>query len=164
MPSKKILDEKAKKVSEIKDMIKAAKSVVIMDYSGITVAQDTELRNAFRAAGCKYHVFKNRLAKIALNDLGYTQFDEALNGTTSIAMGLKDLAAPAKIALDKSSAFKKMKLKCGLVDGTFLDENGVKSLATLPPREVLIAQLLGMLQAPISGLARAIDAIAQKQA
>ncbi len=164
MASTAILEQKKRQVEEIKKMITEASSFVLIDYCGISVAQDTELRNEFRSNDVKYAVIKNRLLKIALNELGYTQFDEALNGPTAVAFGGENLAAPAKIANDKAAAFKKMKIKCGMVDGIFLDEEGVKRLATLPSREGLIAMLLGMLQAPIAAFARAIDAIAKKKA
>ncbi len=164
MASTAILEQKKQQVEEIKKMIRESSSFVLIDYCGISVQQDTELRNEFRKNDVKYAVIKNRLLKIAFNDLGYTQFDEALNGPTAVAFGGENLAAPAKIASDKSAAFKKMKIKCGMVDGIFLDEEGVKRLATLPSKEGLIAMLLGMLQAPIAAFARAIDAIAKKKA
>lgn len=163
MASTAILEQKKRQVEEIKKMVSEASSFVLIDYCGISVAQDTELRNEFRKNDVKYAVIKNRLLKIALNELGYTQFDEALNGPTAVAFGGENLAAPAKIANDKAAAFKKMKIKCGMVDGIFLDEAGVKRLATLPSREGLIAMLLGMLQAPVAAFARAIDAIAKKK-
>ena len=164
MASTAILEQKKRQVEEIKKMVSEASSFVLIDYCGISVAQDTELRNEFRKNDVKYAVIKNRLLKIALNELGYTQFDEALNGPTAVAFGGENLAAPAKIANDKAAAFKKMKINCGMVDGIFLDEAGVKRLATLPSREGLIAMLLGMLQAPVAAFARAIDAIAKKKA
>ena len=164
MASTAILEQKKQQVEEIKKMIQESSSFVLIDYCGISVQQDTELRNEFRKNDVKYAVIKNRLLKIAFNDLGYTQFDEALNGPTAVAFGGENLAAPAKIASDKSAAFMKMKIKCGMVDGIFLDEEGVKRLATLPSKEGLIAMLLGMLQAPIAAFARAIDAIAKKKA
>lgn len=164
MASNAILEQKKQQVELIKKLVSESSSFVLIDYCGITVAQDTELRTEFRKNDVKYAVIKNRLLKIALNELGYTQFDEALNGPTAVAFGGENLAAPAKIANDKATAFKKMKIKCGMVDGIFLDEAGVKRLATLPSKEGLIAQLLGMLQAPIAAFARAIDAIAKKQA
>ena len=164
MASNAILEQKKQQVELIKKLVTESSSFVLIDYCGITVAQDNELRNEFRKNDVKYAVIKNRLLKIALNELGYTQFDEALNGPTAVAFGGENLAAPAKIANDKAIAFKKMKVKCGMVDGIFLDEEGVKRLATLPSKEGLIAQLLGMLQAPIAAFARAIDAIAKKQA
>ena len=164
MASNAILEQKKQQVEEIKKLVTESSSFVLIDYCGITVAQDTELRTEFRKNDVKYAVIKNRLLKIALNELGYTQFDEALNGPTAVAFGGENLAAPAKIANEKAAAFKKMKIKCGMVDGIYLDEEGVKRLATLPSREGLIAQVLGMLQAPIAAFARVIDAIAKKQA
>lgn len=159
-----IRQQKEQKVQEIKDMLSAAKSFVIIDYKGLTVAEDTEMRAAFRQANVRYHVLKNRLVNIALNDMGYTQFDDALNGPTAIAIATEDIAAPAKIAFEKSTAFKKMTIKCAMVDGAYLDQANAKKLATLPSKEVLLAQVLGMLLAPISAFARVIDAIAKKNA
>lgn len=157
-------DQKVAKVAEIKEKLGKASSFVLLDYKGLTVAEDTELRSAFRKSGVTYHVYKNRLVKIALNEMGYNQFDDALSGPTAVAMGSDDIAAPAKIALEKSKAFKKMEVKCGLVDGSFLDQAGCNTLATLPSREGLISQILGLLQSPVAGLARALAAIAEKQA
>lgn len=157
-------DAKVEKVAEIKEKLQNASSFVLVDYKGLTVAEDTTLRSEYRKSGVTYRVYKNRLMKIALNELGYTQFDDALNGPTAIALGSDDIAAPAKIAMDKAKAFKKMTIKCGFVDGKYLDEEGCKVLATLPSREGLISQILGLLQAPMAGLARAISAIAEKQA
>lgn len=156
-------DAKEVKVAEIKEKVQNASSFVLVDYKGLTVAEDTALRNEFRKSGVSYHVYKNRLMKIALNELGYTQFDDALNGPTAIALGSTDIAAPAKIAMEKSKAYKKMAVKCGCVDGRFLNEDECKVLATLPSREGLISQILGLLQSPVSRFARCIAAIAEKQ-
>lgn len=162
--SKAIREQKELKVQEITDKLTKAQSFVVIDYKGITVEQDTALRNAFRAAGVEYRVLKNRLVKIALNNMGYTQFDEALNGPTAIAMGHDDLAAPARIALEKIAEFKKMEVKCGMVDGLYLDKAGVDNLAKLPTRETLLSQLLGMLLSPITSFACVLDAIAKQKA
>lgn len=159
----KVTDAKRAKVADIKEKLEKAQSFILIDYKGLTVAQDNELRRAFRDANVQYEVMKNRFVNIALNDMGYTQFGDALNGPTAIAMGFDDIAAPARIALEKSKAFKKMNVKCGMVEGTFLDEKGCIELSAMPNRTGLIAMLLGMLQAPISGLARALNAIAEKQ-
>jgi large subunit ribosomal protein L10 len=164
MPSKTILEQKQQEVKVIKESLLKAKSFVVIDYKGLTVEQDTDLRNAFRRSGVKYQVLKNRLLKIALNEMGRKEFDDFLNGTTSVAMGIEDLAAPAKIAYEKSEAFKKMTIKCGFADGTFLNQAGCKELATLPSKEILVAKLLGMLQAPLSKLARTLSAVAEKKA
>lgn len=157
-------DSKIEKVAEIKDKLKKANSFVLVDYQGLTVAEDTALRNEFRKNGVSYHVYKNRLLKIALNELGYPNYDKALNGPTAIAMGSNDIAAPAKVALTKARDFKKLAVKCGYVDGGFLDEEGCKVLATLPSREGLISQILGLLQAPVASFARVLNKIAEKQA
>ncbi|MDR2266663.1 MAG: 50S ribosomal protein L10 [Christensenellaceae bacterium] len=164
MASSTIREQKSKHVAEIQDQLANAKSIMLIDYKGVTVAQDSELRNAFRANGVIYRVLKNRLVKIAFNNLGRTEFDVALNGTTSIAMGTTDIVAPAKITVEKSNVFKKMSIKCGLVDGIYMDAEQCKVLAQLPPKEIILSQLLGVLQAPIAAFARVIDAIATKMA
>lgn len=160
----KITDAKRAKVAEIKEKLEKAQSFVLIDYKGLTVAQDNELRRAFRESGVSYEVMKNRFLNIALNDMGYPQFANDLNGPTAVAMGSTDIAAPARVAFDKQKAFKKIAIKCGFVDGNYLDEEGCKALSTMPGREGLISMLLGMLQAPIAGLARTLNAIAEKQA
>lgn len=157
--------QKEKQVAYITEQLKSAKSFLIIDYKGITVAQDTELRNAFRAAGVKYHVMKNRLVKIALTNLGYGKdYDVALNGTTAVAIATAEEAAPAKVTYQKAETIKVISVKCGMAEGRYLSPEECKALSMLPSRNVLIAQLLGMLQAPIASFARAIDAIAQKKA
>ncbi|MDD3946462.1 MAG: 50S ribosomal protein L10 [Clostridia bacterium] len=157
--------QKEKQVAYITEQLKAATSFVILDYKGITVAQDTDLRNAFRNAGVKYHVLKNRLVKIALKNLGFgDEFDAALNGTSALAISHQEITAPAKISSQKANTIKVLSIKCGMADGRYLDVEECKALAKLPSKEILIAQLLGMLQAPIASFARAIDAIAQKKA
>lgn len=162
--SQTIREKKEAKVEEIKSIIKNAKSFILVDYIGINVAQDTELRNAYRDANVNYNVFKNTLLKIALNDLGYTQFDEFLAGSTSVAVSVEDEIAPAKITADKIGKFKKMKIKCGMVEGEFFNADQVMALSKIPGKEVLLSQLLGMLLSPISSFARVIDAIAKEKA
>lgn len=157
-------DAKKAQVAEIKANIEKAKSFVLVDYKTLTVGQDTSLRSEYRANGVKYHVYKNRLMKIALNELGYNQFDDALNGPTAIAMGYEDELAPARISFKKADEFKKMSIKCGLVDGKYMDDAQCKVLATLPGKTGLVSQVLGLLQAPVAGLARVLAAIAEKQA
>ena len=151
------LEEKKKLVEELKEKISAAKSVVIVDYKGLTVFEDTELRKTLREANVEYRVLKNRLMQKAFNELGYADFDEALNGPTAVAFANGAPVAPAKILLDSADKTKKISVKCGMVDGTYITEDGVKELATLPPKEVLLAKLLGTLEAPISGLARVLN-------
>lgn len=156
--------QKEAKVAEIKANIKKAQSFVLIDYKGLTVAEDVILRKAFREAGVTYRAYKNRLMKIALNDLGRSEFDESLIGATAIAMGTEDLAAPARIAFEKSALFKKLVIKCGFADGRFLDADACKTLSTLPDRAGLLSQIVGLLQAPIAGLARCLAAVAENKA
>ena len=151
------LEEKKKLVEELKEKIGAAKSIVIVDYKGLSVFEDTELRKTLREANVEYRVLKNRLMQKAFNELGYTDFDEALNGPTAVAFANGDPVAPAKILLESADKSKKLSVKCGMVDGTYITTDGVKELATLPPKEVLLAKLLGTLEAPISGLARVLN-------
>ena len=151
------LEEKKKLVEELKEKIGSAQSIVIVDYKGLTVFEDTELRKTLREANVEYRVLKNRLMQKALNELGYTEFDEALNGPTAVAFATADPAAPAKILLESADKTKKVSIKCGMVDGAYITPDGVKELATLPSKEVLIAKLLGTMSAPISGLARVLN-------
>lgn len=142
---------KQEEVAAIKDKLQRAKSVVLVNYKGLTVAEDTALRNEFRKNDVEYKVLKNTLVKRAFNDLGYTQFDEALNGTTSVAFSFSDEVAAAKIVEENAKKLNgKLESKCGLVDGNYIDANGVKALAALPPKEELIAKMLGSINAPIS--------------
>ena len=158
-----IRKEKEAVVEEIKTKIQAAKSVVLVDYKGLTVAQDTELRCNFRIAGVEYKVYKNRLAKIAFNELGFTQFDEALEGPTAIAFSMNDSVSAAKISAEANKKYNKLQTKCGLVDGEFNDADALKIIASVPSREVLIAKMLGSMLAPVSKLAYVLNAIAEKQ-
>lgn len=161
---KHVKQENVAKVEEITKKLSTAQSFVLIDYKGISVEQDTALRNEFRKAGVEYRVWKNRFLQIALNNMDLKHFDEALNGPTAIAMGHDDIAAPARIAIDKIGEFKKMEVKCGMVDGMYLDKAGCDALAKLPTREVLLSQLLGMLLSPITSLACVLDAIAKQKA
>ena len=151
------LEAKKQVVEDIKEKIQGAKSIVLVNYKGLTVAQDTEFRNEFRKAGCEYKVLKNTLVRKAFNELGINLFDADLNGPTAVAFANGDPVAPAKILLEKADSTKKITIKCGMVDGSYITTDGVKELATLPPKEVLLAKLLGTLSAPISGLARVLN-------
>jgi len=153
---------KRAQIDEIKADIQAAQSIVVVDYKGITVEQDTELRAKFRAEGVKYRVLKNRLVKIAFNELGITDFDGALEETNAFAFGMTDVIAPAKVA-EEAQREKKIKLKCGRMGEQFLDEASVMALAKIPQKEVLVAMFLGLLKEPVARFARVMAAIAEKQ-
>lgn len=162
MSDKKITAAIAQKqavVESIKEKIGKAKSVIIADYKGLTVAEDTAIRNEFRKNQVEYKVLKNTLIKRALNDLNYTEFDDSLNGTTSVAFSYGDEVSAAKVIADNSKKLnEKLKPKCGLLNGSFIDAPGIKVLAEIPPREVLIAKMLGSMNAPITNFAGVLAA------
>lgn len=162
-------------VEDIKNKIQNAKSIVFVKFVGLTVAEDTELRKEFRKNNVEYKVLKNTLIKRAFNDLGITDFDEDLNGPTSVAFGADETAA-AKVIVEAAKKYEnKVAVKSGYVDSQKVDVNGVKSLAAMPSKEELIAKMLGSMQAPLTNfvgvlsamprsLVIALNAIAEKQA
>ncbi len=157
MPSNKVLEQKKQVVQELADKVKAAQSIVLADYRGLTVEQDTELRNALRAAGVEYKVVKNTLTSLAVKESGLEGLDSFLNGPTAMASSSTDAVAPAKVLSEFAKKFEKLELKVGVVEGKIIDVNGIKALAELPSREVLIAKVLGSFNAPISGLVNVLN-------
>ena len=163
MPSEKILMGKQQVVAGLKDKLSSAVSVVIVDYKGITVAQDTALRKELREAGVEYTVVKNTLLGIAAKEVGLEGIVPSLKGTTALAV-CNDHVAAAKILCKFADNSKgKFNVKCGDVEGKVLDADGVKALAKLPTREVLLTQVLFALNGNLRGLAVALNAIAEKQ-
>ncbi len=156
------LEAKKVLVEEIKDKLQRAKTVVFVDYRGITVDKDTKMRADFRKNGAEYKVYKNRLVLKALNELGYTGCESYLEGTNAVAFGYEDEVAPAKIIADASSDQCAMAVKFGIYNNQIVDANKIKTLASIPSREVLLAQLVGMLSSPMRGLAVCLKAIADK--
>ena len=152
-------------VSEIESLAKDAKSIVLVDYRGISVSQATELREKVRSAGGTYKVYKNRLMKIAFEKLGIEFPASDFEGTTAVIFHSDDEVAPAKIALDGSKKYNNtLKLKSGFVSGKYYDTAEITTLANIPSRDVLLAQLLGMLTNPMRSLAVAVSEIAKKNA
>ncbi len=157
-------NEKEIVVQEIISKMREAKSVVFFDYIGINVEEATKMRKEFRANGVECKVYKNTLIKLAAKECGYDEkVNEVLSGSTAIAFGMEDAVAPAKIAKKYVDEFKKMELKAGVVDGDFYDKAMVEKLATIPSKEELIAKMLGSMMAPLSGLARVLNAIAESK-
>ena len=160
MPNAKVLESKKAIVEALADKLQAATSAVFVDYKGITVAQDTELRNRFREAGVEYRVVKNTLTRFAANKVGYTQFDELLNGTTAMASTTGDPIAPARVVCEFSKKNKNVvRIKGGLVEGTVMSIEQLQGFGELPGKDALIAQVLGTFLAPISSLAFVLDQI-----
>jgi len=161
-------------VQEITDKIKASKSVVLVDYNKLTVAEVSALRNKCKQAGCEYKVYKNTLVRKALNDLGYKDFDGDLNGPTAVTFGADETSA-AKLMVQAAKDYEnKVVIKSAFVDNAYVDKAGVKALASMPSREELVAKMLGSMQAPLSnfagvlnnlvaGIVRVLNGIAQKQ-
>ncbi|MDE6967664.1 MAG: 50S ribosomal protein L10 [Clostridia bacterium] len=154
---------KAAQIEDIKKAVQGAKSLVLVEYEGINVEQDTKLRSDFRANNVKYQVLKNRLVKRALNELGYNEFDSYLEKTTAIAFANGDELAAAKVVAENAKTVKVLKAKCGLLDGKFIDANVVNQIANIPSKDILLCQLCGVLQSGISGLARALSQIAENK-
>lgn len=162
MPNAKVLESKKATVDALAEKLGNATAAVFVDYKGINVAQDTELRNQFRAAEVEYTVVKNTLTRFAANKAGYTEFDELLNGTTSLACTTGDPIAPARIVCEFAKKNKDIvKIKGGLVEGKVLSVDELKAFGELPSKNALIAQVLGTFLAPITSLAVVLDQICQ---
>lgn len=165
MPNAKVLESKKAIVDQLSDRIGKATAVVFVDYKGITVAQDTELRNKFREAGVEYSVVKNTLTRLAAKKVGYNEFDEVLNGTTSMATTTDDPIAPARIVSEFAKKNKNaLKIKGGIVEGKVQSVDALNAFGELPSKNALIAQVLGTFLAPITSLAFVIDQIREQKA
>ncbi|MDQ7094095.1 50S ribosomal protein L10 [Desulfosporosinus sp. PR] len=152
------IEEKSLVVSEIKEKFQQSSGVVLADYRGLTVAQVTQLRSQLRQAGVEYKVLKNTLVRRAAQEVGVEGLEPYLEGPTALAFS-KDPVAPAKILLDfvKVNKLKSFQIKAGVVEGKVIDSDGVKNLADLPPREVLLAMVLRGMQAPLAGMANVLQ-------
>lgn len=151
-------------VEEIKEKINKAKSVIIINYSKVKVSEDTQLRREFRKNNVEYKVYKNTLIRRAFNELGIKDFDQSLNGTTSIAFG-QDVNTAARITVEQGKKLNdRIAPKCAYIEKAFADQKMVVTLASIPSKEVLLAKMLGSLKAPISKFAALLQAISEKQA
>lgn len=159
MPSAQVLEQKKKVVVDLVESIKAAQAGVLVDYRGITVEQDTKLRKQLREAGVEYKVVKNTLTRFAANELGFQELDEQLNGPTALAISDTDPVAPAKIISDFAKEAETISIKAGFLDGKVISLDEIKQLASTPSRDVLIAKIMGSLNAPVSKLVRTLQAL-----
>ena len=148
-------------VAAIAEDVKNAQSVVIVDYRGLTVAQDTELRKQLREAGIIYKVCKNTMMKRAFEGTQFEGLAQYLEGPSAMAVSKDDATAAARILCKFAKDADKLEVKAGVVEGTVYDEAGVKALATIPSREELLSKLLGSIQSPIANFARVIKQIAE---
>lgn len=149
-------------VEEIKANLDGAQTAVVVDYRGLTVEQDTQLRKQLREAGVVYKVYKNTLVKRVVAGTEFEPIADTLEGTNAIAFCKTDATAPARILANFAKTADALELKCGVVEGTFYDAAGIATIATIPSREELLSKLLGSMQSPITNFARVIKQIAEK--
>ena len=164
MPNAKVLSEKQAVVANLTSKLQNAAAGVLVDYKGITVAEDTALRAELRKNNVEYAVVKNTLLRFAVNNCGMNELDGLLNGTTSLAICQDDPVAPARVINDFAKKIDgRFEIKGGFMDGKAMPLDEVMALANIPPLPVLQAQVLGTMLAPISGLACVLKQIAEKQ-
>ncbi len=162
MPSSKILAEKQQAVKELAEKLQSAASGVLVNYSGITVEDDTKLRAALRNAGVEYKVMKNTLTGRACDMVGFGEMKQYLEGMTALAISNDDPIAPAKILKEYAGKVESFEIKAGFIDGGVIDAAAVAELASIPAKEVLIAKMLGSMQSSLYGLAVALQAVVDK--
>ena len=162
MPSTVILEKKQAQVAALAERIKGSIAGVIVDYKGINVEDDTKLRKELREAGVEYTVVKNSLLKRAADEVGLEGIDPVLEGTTAIATSADDYVASARILQKYADAHDNFNVKSGYLDGEVIDLAKIQALAKLPSREVLLATVCSVFNAPIAAFARAVQAIVDK--
>ena len=162
MPSEKILEQKKAVVDALSDKLGRAASGVLVKYEGITVEDDTKMRKALREAGVEYAVIKNTLIGKACDKVGFEALKSNLNGMNAIAISFDDPIAPAKILKEYADKVETFEIRGGILEGSVVDAATVNELATIPPKEVLIAKLLGSMQSPLYKFAYVLQAIVDK--
>ena len=149
-------------VEEISAGIKDAQSVVLVDYRGLTVEQDTQLRKLLREAGVTYKVYKNTMMNFAFKGTDFEGLAPYLEGPSAMAYSATDATAPARVLAEFAKKADKLEIKAGVVEGTVYDAAGMAGIASIPSREVLISRLLGSMQSPITNFARVMNQLAEK--
>lgn len=158
-----VLEQKKQVVSDITEKFRNAKSVVLVEYKGLTVEKATELRNKCREAGVEYKVYKNTLMRFAFEELGYKDMSAHLEGPNAVAISFNDEVSAAKVTSDfAKTSNDTVKIKAGVAEGKVMNSDEVKALANVPTREVLLGQLAGVLQGNIRNLAYMLDQISKK--
>lgn len=162
MPSVKVLEEKKAQVVALKEKFDGAVAGVVVDYKGISVADDTKLRKELREAGVEYAVAKNTLIRLAIEGTALAALDDVLNGTTAVATSKEDYVAAARILCKFAEKNDNFKIKAGFLDGELISLEKLDSLAKLPSKEQLLATVCMAFQAPMASFARVIQAIVDK--
>ncbi len=163
MPSEKILEQKKAVVEALAEDMSKAASAVLVKYEGITVENDTKMRAALRAANVKYAVIKNTLISKACDKTGFEALKPQLEGMNALAISFDDPIAPAKILKEYAEKVETFEIRGGLLDGAVVDAATVNELADIPPKEVLVAKLLGSIQSPLYKFAYVLQAIVDKE-
>ncbi len=148
-------------VQEISENVKDAQSVVVVDYRGLTVAEDTQLRRELREAGVTYKVYKNTMMNFAFKDTDFESLSDVLEGPSAIAISKDDATAPARVLAKFAKDAPALEIKAGVVEGTYYDADGMKVIASVPSRDELLSKLLGSIQSPIANFARVLKQIAE---
>lgn len=161
MPSEKVLEQKKQIVNDIAESLKTAQAGVLVDYRGLTVEEDTQLRNNLRQANVTYFVAKNTLVRLAAKEVGLDGLDSVLSGPTAIAVSADDPVAPAKIMADFAKDHEVLEIKSGFMDGAIISLDEIKTLASTPSKETLIAKMMGSLNSPVSSLVRLLNTIVE---
>jgi len=162
LPNAKVLAQKQQIVEDLKGKLSTAITGVVVDYKGISVADDTALRKELRENGVNYFVIKNTLLSRAIEGTDLEEMKSVLEGTTAVALSDTDYTAAARILCKYADAHENFKVKAGFLDGKLIDLETINQLAKLPTREVLLATVLSAFQAPIASFARAVQAIVDK--
>lgn len=164
MPNEKVLQEKQQLVADLKEKVNGAVAGVLVDYKGISVADDTKLRKELREAGVDYRVVKNTMLRLALKDSNYESLSDVLENTTALAISNDDPIVAAKILCKFAEGSKEcFNIKAGFADGKVLDAAGVDTLSKLPNKEGLISMLLSVLTGNLRGLACALKAVGEQK-
>lgn len=166
MPNAKVLEQKKEIVNGLVERFKGSAAGVLVTYSGLTVEKDTELRNRFREAGVEYSVIKNTLARFAVNEVGYPEFSDLLNGTTALATHQTDVVAPAKVIakfIEDNKEEAGIAIKGGFMDGKVSTLEEINAISKIPSKETLYAMVACSLNATIAGFARAINAVKEQK-
>ncbi len=150
-------------IQEISELVTGAQGVVLVDYRGLTVEEDTKLRKELRAAGVTYKVYKNTMMNFAFKDTEFAALAPHLEGPSAIAVSKEDATAPARVLAKFAKTAPALELKAGVVEGNYYDQQGITAIASVPSRDELLSKLLGSIQSPIANFARVINQIAESK-
>jgi len=156
------IEQKQSIINEIKEQLNGASSIVVVDYRGLTVEQDTVLRKSLRESNITYKVYKNSMMKFAFVGTEFEKLNDTLAGPSAIAISYEDATAGPRVLKNMAKDMKKLEFKAGVVEGDLFDAEGIIKVASVPSRDELLSKLLGSFKSPISSFARTMKALAEK--